>query len=122
MVNIFGNGEAKAELVAFSESAPSGDKFALRDFVGEVLTIKVDGPKRVSTSFGEKTAIQCHVKHKGTTYADVLIFNSAPVSQLEPYAGSSVVVKVEQYKSNAGTMAPRFVAPSDEELKAAESI
>jgi len=124
MVNIFGGGETKPTLTAFSEASFSdGDRFALREHIGAVLLITVYGPQMVNTSYGEKKAVKVDVQTlDGRTYKDALIFNSAPVSQLDAHAGQTIAVKVEEYKSNQGTMAPKFGTPSAEELKAAEAV
>ena len=123
MAGIFGD-SSRPSLTAFSESASvDGDRFALRDHIGAILIVTVYGPQMVNTSFGEKKAVKVDVRTlDGREYKDTLIFNSAPVSQLDAHAGQTIVVKVEQYKSNAGTMAPKFVTPSPAEIKAAEAV
>lgn len=127
-VSVFG--DQPKGLVAFNESAGSGD-FRLRDHAGKAAVFTVLGPKQIQTEFGDKTAVSANVtviESDGSTtdYSDALIFNKAPVDQLQGSTGQRVVAAIELYdtkrKEYDGTakMAPRLVAPTAEQLAAAE--
>lgn len=121
-VSVFGS-QPKG-LVAFADNGGGGDDFRLLEHVGKVAVFEVQGPESVTTQYGDKTAIRANVTVVGGgTYTDVLIFNSAPVDQLKGSTGQKVVAAIEEYKGmgGKGAAAPRLVAPSAEQLKAAES-
>lgn len=109
------------------EPLDGADDFHLRDHIGATVIVTVKGPKTVATKvYGDKTAIACDVvvvtgDAEGTAYRNVLIFNAAPVGQLEPLAGQTVVAKVVTYDTKSGGKAPKFDTPDDAGYSAAEA-
>ena len=120
-LNVFGS--APAGLTAFKEG---GDDFHLVDHVGKHAIFQVMGPEEVNTAkYGLKTAVKAEVAVLDGSdvieFADVLIFNAAPVSQLKGLAGQTTVALIEQYETKQGNMAPRLAEPTPAAIAAAEA-
>lgn len=125
-LNVFG--DKPAGLTAFTDPGPGGgDDFRIAEHIGSAVIVTVHGPKEVATSYGPKTAISADVvvleddKGAGTRYADVLIFNAAPVDQMKSQAGQTLAAVIGSYETKQGGKAPRLEAPSPEVVKAAEA-
>lgn len=122
-LNIFG--DKPATLSAFQERPVGGDDFRLAEHVGKGVIVEVLGPKEVQTNlYGVKTAMNVNVvvleaDGSGKKYEDVLIFNAAPLDQLKGLAGQTIIAQVTTYKSKQGTQAPKFEAPSEAVVAAA---
>ena len=119
-VSVFG--EQPKGLVAFEDAgAGGGDDFTMSEHVGRTAIFTVHGPKEVQTKFGPKTAISADVQVVGgNRYSDVLIFSQVPVDQLKASTGQQVVAAIDSYETKTGNRAPRLVAPTAEQLAAAE--
>lgn len=126
-LNVFGS----APLQAFQESGPGdGPDFAIAEHLGRTLIIQVSGPiEKQTNDYGVKTAIECPsivslgADAEGTVYEDVLIFQSAPVSQLRKLGGQTIVATVVTYqpKRKGAKTAYKLDAPSAEQAAAAEA-
>lgn len=119
-------GENPAGLKAFKDDGPSGDEYRLAENVGKSLIITVIGPKEITTKrYGVKTAVMCDLVElqddgTGKPFKNIAIFNAAPVDQLKPLAGQTIVATIGTYEKKSGGQAPRFEEPTPEVVAAAE--
>lgn len=126
-VSVFGDGPKG--LTAFAE-APAGefDNLRLLDHVGKAAVFTVKGPEQTQLQTGEvKPTVRTDVvviesDGSSQSYSDVLIFNKAVVQQLSSSTGDRVVAAIDSYKGfgGKGAEAPKLVAPSAEQVAAAE--
>ena len=104
----------------------TGDKFVVKDHVGELLLINVIDAKRIEgTEYGDADAIACDIAvldgdHKGEEYNDSLLFSRVMFNQLKGSIGSQVLARLGQGEKKPGkTPAWILNAPTDDDTEVA---
>lgn len=119
-------GDSPAGLVPF-EDEEQGERVKLASLAEKTVIFKVRGKKDVKTNkYGVKPAIEADLVviaagKAPQEFPNQLIFNAAPVQQLERKAGQTIVAKVELYETDQGGEAPKLVAPSAKAIAAAQA-
>lgn len=126
-VSVFGAAPA-AGLVPFAEPE-QGDDFVLKEHEGATLILDVVGVIQKETKlYGVKPAVELtrvvslKAGREPQVFSNVLLFQSAPVSQLRASAGQTVVAEVVSYATKQGGTAYKLGPTDPAGLSAAQKF
>lgn len=125
-LNVFGSAP---KAVPFSEGGATGDDFDLSEHLGATVILTVVGVENVDTKlYGTKPAakvsriVSLSPEREPVVYEDVLLFQSAPASQLKRFAGQTITASVISYTNNYGGPFFKFGEPDAAGVALAEKF